>query len=52
MRYTAWGPGAERYVAPIDIHGTRFGYEEHGCRCAACTTARTTADRIYRGGAS
>ena len=38
-------PGATRYVAPIASHGTRFGYEEHGCRCFDCTDTRALADR-------
>lgn len=46
-RYTAFAPGASRYVAPIDKHGTRFGYEEWGCRCADCTLARTASDARY-----
>ena len=40
--------GALRYVANIDSHGTRFGYEEHGCRCLECTDARGDSDRRYR----
>ena len=42
---TAWAPGATRYIAPIAKHGSRFGYEEHGCRCAECTEARLADDR-------
>lgn len=37
-RGTAWAPGATRYVAPISLHGTRAGYDEHGCRCEPCST--------------
>lgn len=44
-RDTAWTPGAHRYVAPIANHGSRFGYEEHGCRCLDCTEARALDDR-------
>lgn len=40
--------GSVRYVAPIARHGTRFGYEEHGCRCFACTEARTSDDYARR----
>lgn len=36
-----------RYVAPIERHGTRFGYEEAGCRCPECTHARTSSDVTY-----
>jgi hypothetical protein len=38
----------DRYVAlPLDgaFHGTHGGYTNHGCRCAACTGAATTAKR-------
>jgi len=45
---TAFMPGATRFVAPIDRHGTRCGYEEWGCRCLDCTTARTVSDAKYR----
>lgn len=41
-------PGAYRYVAPIERHGTRYGYEEAGCRCHECTDVRTESDRKYR----
>lgn len=34
-----------RYRAPIRAHGTRYGYEEAGCRCEACTAARSAHDR-------
>ena len=44
---TAWAVGAERYVAPIAKHGSRFGYEEHGCRCFDCTEARSVDDRAH-----
>lgn len=37
-----------RYVAPIEAHGTRYGYEERGCRCIDCTDARTAADTARR----
>lgn len=40
--------GAYRNVAPIKRHGTRYGYEEAGCRCYECTDARTESDRKYR----
>ena len=43
-------PTKGRYVAKIDSHGTRFGYEEHGCRCFACVDARAEADRKYGAG--
>jgi hypothetical protein len=51
-RFNAWEPGAVRYIAPIDTHGTRFGYEEHGCRCLDCSDARCASDRKYRRDAS
>lgn len=35
------------YVAPISRHGTRFGYEEHGCRCDPCHEARLAEDARY-----
>lgn len=35
------------YIAPITRHGTRAGYEEHGCRCLDCTAARAAADRRH-----
>jgi hypothetical protein len=34
-----------RYVAPIKRHGTRYGYEEMGCRCDLCSAARAESDR-------
>lgn len=37
-----------RYIAPIDNHGTRYGFEEAGCRCAACVAARNASERKYR----
>jgi len=42
---TARAPGATRYLAPIANHGTRFGYEEKGCRCFPCSDARALSDR-------
>lgn len=45
-----WADGAGRYLATITRHGTRFGYEEKGCRCADCTAARTSSDARYRSG--
>lgn len=41
-------PGATRFVAPNVKHGTRYAYEEHGCRCFPCTDARLASDRVYR----
>lgn len=29
-------------------HGTRFGYDEAGCRCGPCTRARRLSDKRYR----
>ena len=49
-RQNARTPGATRHVAPIARHGTRYGYEEAGCRCFDCTDARTAADRRYLAG--
>lgn len=46
---TAWAAGASRYVASGITHGTRYGYEERGCRCLDCTAARAESDRRYRG---
>lgn len=43
----AWGNGAVRFLAPVERHGTRFAYEERGCRCGDCTEARTSADARY-----
>ena len=42
------GPGVARYLAPKATHGTRAGYDEHGCRCEPCTAARRESDRRYR----
>ncbi len=36
-----------RYVADTDSHGTRYAYEELGCRCGSCTAARAAADARY-----
>lgn len=47
---TATAPGATRNFAHIEHHGTRYGYEEAGCRCNLCTAARTSSDRKYRSG--
>lgn len=47
-RSTACAPGATRYLASVDRHGTRFAYEEWGCRCFDCTTARVASDARYR----
>lgn len=33
---TAWAEGAIRYVAIGVTHGTRYAYDERGCRCRAC----------------
>jgi hypothetical protein len=48
-RSNAWAPGSKRYVAPIGTHGTRAGYDEHGCRCEPCTTH---ASSTWKGGRS
>lgn len=45
-------PGAQRHLAYVERHGTRFAYEERGCRCFECTDARTESDRKYKGRAS
>ena len=29
-------------------HGTRYGYEERGCRCSACLNARAVDDKIVQ----
>lgn len=42
------GPGAVRFVASNVIHGSRYAYIEHGCRCFDCTDANTAAGRKYR----
>jgi hypothetical protein len=47
-RHTAFAPGSYRHEASIPNHGTRYGYEEAGCRCAECTAARSASDRKYR----
>lgn len=44
-RSTAFAPGATRYVAAGVTHGTRYAYEEHGCRCRGCTDAHTQSYR-------
>ena len=31
-------PGAERHVVDGVKHGTRYAYDERGCRCRDCTT--------------
>lgn len=41
-------PGVGRYVAPVESHGTRFAYEEHGCCCLPCTDARAEHDRTRK----
>lgn len=41
-----WKPGTVRYVAPIARHGSRFAYDELGCRCLDCTHARTSSDKL------
>lgn len=48
VRHNVFAPGAERALAAGVTHGTRYAYEEHGCRCRPCTTARTEMDRKYR----
>ena len=50
--HTTWALGATRHVATDVTHGTRFGYEERGCRCRDCTAARAESDRRYRARAS
>lgn len=42
---TAFAPGATRHLADIERHGTRYGYEEAGCRCYPCTNAHNSAPR-------
>lgn len=37
-----------RHIADTPTHGTRYAYEERGCRCQPCTAARTDSDRRYR----
>lgn len=44
-RGTAREPGAVRYIAPVERHGTRYAYEERGCRCFPCTDVRMESDR-------
>jgi hypothetical protein len=39
-----------RLMADGARHGTRAAYDERGCRCYACTKARTDSDRKYVGG--
>lgn len=46
-RWDAFAPGSTRHVASGVSHGTRYAYEERGCRCRECTTARTVSDRRY-----
>lgn len=45
--WNAFANGSVRFLAPIKTHGTRAGYEEHGCRCRECTSARTRSDQRY-----
>lgn len=36
-------------LAAIGItHGTRYGYEERGCRCSKCCAAHAASDRRLR----
>jgi hypothetical protein len=44
----AWAPGASRHVAAVAVHGTLYGYDEAGCRCRECTTAKTAAVARWR----
>lgn len=37
-----------RLVHPDATHGTRSGYEYHGCRCVDCTAANTNAHKKWR----
>ena len=46
-RYNAFAPGAQRHHVPGITHG-RYGYEERGCRCRECTTARYESHRGRR----
>lgn len=46
--HNAFDVGAVRHVAAIEKHGTRYGYEEAGCRCPRCTAARSASDAKYR----
>lgn len=34
-------------VDDLKRHGTRFGYEERGCRCDECVGARHASERKY-----
>jgi len=43
-----WADDAKRHYAQVDRHGTRYAYEEAGCRCLDCTEVRTVSDRNYR----
>lgn len=45
--YLASEPGNVRYVAPKAKHGTRSGYEYHGCRCLDCTAAHSAVQLIF-----
>lgn len=46
-RWTAFDVGAERHIASVTRHGTRYAYEERGCRCRDCTDARSESDSRY-----
>lgn len=39
--------GGWRHIATGVTHGTRYAYEEHGCRCWQCLAARAASDRKY-----
>lgn len=43
-RFTAFSPGASRHVVNTHKHG-RYAYDELGCRCEVCTTAKTVSYR-------
>jgi hypothetical protein len=41
----AFAVGASRHLARVARHGTRYAYEEKGCRCRECLDARIASDR-------
>ena len=47
-RATARSAAADRSADLSFTHGTRFGYEERGCRCRPCLTARRTRGEASR----
>ena len=45
LRAAQTAQGTVRPVSSTARHGTRAGYEEHGCRCGPCRTKHHASDR-------